>query len=167
MVRQSRQRQSPVAEEDRDWQERFWTVQRIGWLLMALLVIAALAGATGKGGPLSSTTLRTDSGTINYPRITRWQSSEDVVVTLPAHLTGDVELLVSPAFSRVFSIDSIVPAPSDARTTPAGLQFTFRTAPGGEKDIIIHVTSGKPVLSQNVQLRIGEKAARLNVTVLP
>lgn len=153
--------------DDRDWQERFWTVQRIGWLMMALLVVAALAGATGKGGPLASATITTDGGIIDYPRISRWQSSEDVIVRLAPSASGDVELLVSPAFSKVFSIDSILPEPSSSQATAAGHLFTFATMAGGNKQIILRVTGGKPVVEQPVDVRIGRSAAHLKVTVLP
>ncbi len=153
--------------DDRDWQERFWTAQRIGWLVMAVLVVAALAGATGKGGPLASATMTTDGGTIVYPRIARWQSSEDVIVRLPPSASGNVELLVSPAFSKVFSIDSILPEPSSSQATAAGHLFTFPTMAGGDKQIILRVTGGKPVIEQPVDVRIGKSAARLTVTVLP
>lgn len=160
-------KQSLEVAEDRDWQEKFWTAQRIGWLVMALFVISALAGATGKGGPLASATIRTSGGTIDYPRIARWQAAEDVIIRLPASTAGNVELLVSPAFSRVFSIDSIMPEPSEAQTTPAGHRLTFSTADGGDKQIILQVTGGKPVIEQPVDVRIGGSAARLTVTVLP
>ena len=153
--------------DDRVWQERFWTIQRIGWLVMALFILAALLGATGKGGPLAKASVQTAGGTIDYPRITRWQSAEDVIVHLPASASGEVELLASPGFAEVYSIDSIVPQPSAARTTPAGHLFTFDATGGGPKEIILHVTAGKPVIGQPVMVRIGQSVARIRVTVLP
>ena len=163
---QSKERRLDVPD-DRAWQERFWTVQRVAWVLMALFILAALFGATGKGGPLASASAQTPDGTIDYPRITRWQSAEDVIIRLPPATSGEVELLVSPGFAKVYSIDSIVPQPSKSTTTPAGHMFTFAAAGGGPKEIVLNVTAGKPAIAQPVDVHIGRSAAHIRVTVLP
>ena len=163
---QSSERRLDISD-DRDWQERFWTIQRVSWLLMAMFIVAALLGATGKGGPLSSASVRTPDGTIDYPRITRWQSAEDVIVRLPASTSGEVDLLVSPEFAEVYGIDSIIPEPTRSKTTPAGHRFTFAADGGGQKEIILHVTAGKPAISQPVDIRLGRSVTRIRVTVLP
>ncbi len=38
--------------QDRTFQRRSWTIQRVGWVVMLLVAAAALAGLTGSG-PLS------------------------------------------------------------------------------------------------------------------
>lgn len=155
--------------EDRAWQEKFWTAQRVGWIVMALVIFAASLGLTGKGGPLASATAGNAAGMIEYPRITRWQSQEDVTVRLAPSAAGKVDLLLSPSFARLFSIESVVPEPSSVATTGAGQRFTFEVGPGeGEKTIAFAVTTGRPVLGQPVEARIGNsQPVRLNVTVLP
>lgn len=67
-------------EEDRTFQERFWTAQRFAWSAMGLFIVAALAGATGSGGPLADAVAETPGGTIEYPRIARWQAAERMTV---------------------------------------------------------------------------------------
>jgi hypothetical protein len=163
---QSNERRLDVPD-DRAWQERFWTVQRAAWVLMALFILAALFGATGKGGPLASASAATPDGTLEYPRITRWQSAEDVIVRLPDSAAGDIELLVSPKFAEVYSIDSIVPQPSQSEATSQGHLFTFDATGNGPKEIILHVTAGKPAFGRPVDVRIGRSVARVRVTVLP
>jgi hypothetical protein len=42
-------------EQDLDFQQRTWALERAGWIVMLLIIAAALAGFFG-GGPLSPTT---------------------------------------------------------------------------------------------------------------
>lgn len=155
-------------DEDRSWQEEFWTAQRIGWLLMALFILAALLGLTGKGGPFASATAQSPGGTIDYPQITRWQSDEQVTLRLPETARGEVEVGLSPGFTRVFAVDSIVPEPSASEAGENGLAFTFDVRDGGEKSIAFNVTTRKPVIGQRVMVRVGNsRPAVMTVTVLP
>lgn len=39
-------------DEHRQFQERFWTIERAAWIVFGMIVIAALAGAFGAGGRL-------------------------------------------------------------------------------------------------------------------
>jgi hypothetical protein len=58
-------------EADIGFQRRFWQVQRVGWLGMLAMVVAALAGAFGGGGLLAEGTLRQAGVEITWPRIQR------------------------------------------------------------------------------------------------
>lgn len=106
--------------------------------------------------------------TIEYPRITRWQSKEQVIVRLPASAAGEVELELSPAFVEIFSIVSLEPEPSEVRATSGGHRFTFNVEPGGEKLIVFNVEAGKPTMQRTTNVRIGDgPPAEMRLTVLP
>src|SRR3712207_4138009 len=47
--------------EDLTFQRREWAAQRVGWVLLALVIAAALAGLLGRG-PLSTTRRESDGG---------------------------------------------------------------------------------------------------------
>ena len=167
MAAENAPRSGLQVNEDRPWQEKFWTVQRVAWVLMALFIVAALAGLTGRGGPLASATARSGAGTIDYPRITRWQSDEQVEFRLAPSSSGEVELIVSPQFGEAFATDSIVPEPSQSRATGAGHHYTFDVGPG-EKAIVFNVTSAKPAVAKSIDVKIGDAPpVQLTVTVLP
>ena len=155
-------------EEDRAWQERFWTAQRIAWVVMALFILAALVGLTGKGGPLASATAQTPGGSIEYPRIARWQSDELLTVKLPPGASGEVELELSSAFIETFAVQTIKPEPSGAVATGTGHRFTFDVDGGGSKVIQFQLQAANPVLFQPVRASIeGSRPAEMTVTVLP
>lgn len=168
MAEQTAQTRGLEVHEDRRWQEKFWVAQRFGWAIMALLLLGAILGATGKGGVLASASERTSAGVIEYPRITRWQSDEQVTVRLPPSAGGQVEVAFSRDFLDLFSLDSVQPEPSEVGATGEGHVFTFNVEPGGEKTILFNVTSGKPVLNRRMRARIGEaRPVELRLTVLP
>jgi hypothetical protein len=154
--------------EDRRWQEIFWTVQRISWALMGLFILGAILGVTGSGGPLSTATVTTPTGGVDYPAVTRWESGEEIVFRIPPGTPREVQLTLSPEFDRVFAVDSIAPQPSSSAATASGHRYTFDIEGAGEKHIVFNVTSGKPAVARRVSARIDDgPPARLTVTVLP
>ena len=154
--------------EDRAWQEKFWSAQRVAWVVMALIILAALAGLTGKGGPLASTMVNLETATIEYPRITRWQSDEQVTVRLAPSAPEKVELLLSREFVKLFSINSIEPEPDKVKATAIGHHFTFETTGTGERVIALNVRAVHPVIAQPVSAAVGNShSGRLTITVLP
>lgn len=156
-------------EEDRPWQETLWSAQRVGWALMALLIFAALLGALGKGGPFASASARSPAAVIEYPRITRWQSNEQVTVRLPPSASGEVDVELSRAFVELFSVESIEPDPSEVQATGAGHRFTFNVENGGgDKLVVFHVKAGTPALKRTIHARIGDAPpTEMRLTVLP
>lgn len=155
--------------EDRGWQERFWTSQRVAWIAMALFILAAMAGLTGMGGPLASASADLGGGTIEYPRITRWQADDQLQVRVEPASTGNVELTLSPQFVQTFAISSIQPEPKDARATTSGHRFVFETDQGGgERVIVFNLRASRPVLGQQVAASLGDGTpAQMTITVLP
>jgi hypothetical protein len=155
--------------EDRRWQEKYWVVQRFGWAAMAVFLLAAFFGATGGGGPLASARVESASGAIEYPRIARWQSADQVTVHVPAASTGEVEIELEKAFVDLFAIESVEPEPSAVAATPGGHRFTFDFANGdGSRTIAFHVRASKPVLRRPIGARIGDgPPTRMAITVLP
>ena len=167
-AKQAQQRGLQI-DEDRAWQEKFWTVQRVAWVLMALFIVAVIAGLTGNGGPFASASARTSAGTVEYPRVTRWLADEQVTLRLAPSTEGEVEVLLPREFGTLFTISSIVPEPSKSEATAAGDRLTFDIGPGGgEKTVVLNVTTAKPVLVQPLDVKVADAPpARLTVTILP
>lgn len=156
-------------EEDRRFQERFWRFERFAWVLMALLVIAALAGATGSGGPLAEGRAEARAGTITYPRIARWQAAAELTVRLPPLAAGPTEFELADSFTRIFAVESIEPAPSASTATGASHRFTFDLASGGgEKTIVFHLRAARPALPRRTRAQLGDAPpVDLQFVVLP
>src|SRR4051794_40698086 len=89
-------------EQDLAYQRREWAFERVGWLLLGLLLLAALVGLLGRG-PLSNTTAGDPGGPlrVEYQRFLRHRSTSTLRVHLgpnaargnEAHLWLDREYL--------------------------------------------------------------------------
>jgi hypothetical protein len=154
--------------EDRPWQETLWTAQRVGWAVMALIVLAALVGLTGKGGPIASASAETAGATILYPRITRWKSDDQLTVRLPPSASGKVDVELSKAFGELFAIRSVEPEPSEVQATANGHRYTFEVEGGGDKLVVFGLHAENPAIQRTVRAQIADAPpAHLTITVLP
>ena len=118
-------------------EERF---HRIGWLLLALLVLAALAGLLGPG-PLSSRTARAGPAlSVEYERFVRNHAPADLRIrVVPPPGEGVVRLHVNRAFLEATQLDNISPEPEAVEIGPAGHIYVLK-APrlGGRETVILY-----------------------------
>jgi hypothetical protein len=130
-------------EEDLTFQRHQVRFERIGWAVMALLLIAALLGLLGSG-PLGTTTAGDADSPIRvrYGRLERKDNATSLSVTVdPAAIgAGQVRLWLDAAWAESFVIESIVPEPESVEVGPDRLAFVFAAEAGhGPVEIIFHV----------------------------
>lgn len=129
------------------FQERWWRLERLAWVLMGLLIVAALCGLTGAGGPLSRGQVEAGNATIDYPRIARWQSAEDATIRFASDATGEVDVLLSARFAEAFDVETVQPQPASAASTAEGHRLTFDLGTGaGSKIVTLSLRPGRPGL---------------------
>ncbi len=120
-------------EQDLRFQRVAWRVERVSWLIMALIVVAALAGVFG-GGPLGHARAGAagDPLRIEYDRFARVQSNytvrADAVVSTGA---SRLELRFGSDFLDMFHVEQITPAPISWQLTGDGAIAGFDVK-GGE-----------------------------------
>lgn len=155
-------------DDDRRFQEKFWTFERFAWVLLGLIVLAALAGFTGQGGPFGRAKAAGSSGEIDYPRVTRWETSDEIRLTLAGG--GDQAVVeIGSAFSEVFEFEDMQPAPSASYATPEGHRHVFDLRGGsGKREIVMHVRAMRPALGVAIDMRINDAPAlQIRPVVLP
>ncbi|MBY5411769.1 protein-L-isoaspartate(D-aspartate) O-methyltransferase [Rhizobium leguminosarum] len=91
-----------------EFQQKFWAVQRISWMVFTLLLVTCLLGLLGRGGPFSRQTLILPEGSVDFPVISRWNAPEDMTVTF-APSSEDRVVTINAAFLQGFSVQSIDP----------------------------------------------------------
>lgn len=153
-------------ETDRPFQERMWVAERIGWLLMLLLVAAALAGFAGTTGPASSARVESGGAKIDYPRIARWQTADTMTVEFSG--SGTAQIRLPAAFADVFAIENVTPNPAKVVATPEGPLFEFELAQGaGPKKVNFALRADKPVLPRRARGDVAGQPYELSFSVLP
>lgn len=97
--------------EDHPWELR---IQRIGWTVFALLMVAALAGLLGHG-PLSSATAKDPAAflRVKYQRFERYQGPTELRlhVAPQAVREGRLKIWISREFLDSIELERIVPQP--------------------------------------------------------
>ena len=153
---------------DRSFQEKMWVVERIGWALMFLIVVAALAGFTGVTGAASSGRAEAAGATIDYPRISRWQTADTLAVDFAESTAGKVEVLIPKAFTKVFAIDGVTPQPSKVTATPEGQLYEFElAAEAGKKTADFSIRAGRPSLPTQARGAVAGEPFAMPFIVLP
>lgn len=129
-------------EEHKAFQLVFWRAQRIAWIGFALVLMLALAGLTGAGGPLSRSSSAVAGGVIDHPRLSRWSAADEFRVRLDPGAARR-EVLLSSAFSDHFQIEDVQPAPVEGVATPEGSRLIFSTEPGRPAAVVLRVRALK------------------------
>lgn len=154
--------------EDRHFQERYWTFQRFGWGMFALIVLASLLGFAGAGGPFAGQTLRSGSALIDVPRAMRWEAEDQITVRQGVAPRESIEIVFSPEFAEAMQILSITPSPFQAATTRAGTSYWFFLEPGSQANIVFHVKPLRPRLQFQGAMRVSDGApVPVTLPILP
>lgn len=119
-------------DEDRDHARREWRMERIGWLVMALLLVAGLLGLFGYG-PLSQGQAG-DPGTLSveYDHLQRASAPSEYRFTVAPSLVrdGELRLRFDDALLDEVDMESIIPEPKEVRSGPGYTEFVFAVNPG-------------------------------------
>ena len=119
--------------QDLAFQQRDWKVQRIGWIAMLLMILAALTGAFGHGPLGRAEAGRVGGLRVQYERLTRHGSSSYLRIHLPAiQGPGEARVWLDRRYADGVRIESIVPEPESVELTPERVMYTFRLGPGAQ-----------------------------------
>ncbi len=116
---------------DFELQRRAWRFERIGWLVMGLVLLAAALGLFGRG-LFSTATAVCPSGrlSIDYPRAWRIQSPLTLTLRLdPAPSSPTVQLWIEDAFLARAALEQITPPPERVTLGGGRLTYSFGVGP--------------------------------------
>jgi hypothetical protein len=140
-------------DQDLQFQRREWTVQRVAWAIMLLIVVGAVAGLFATG-PLSSASATTDDGALSasYGRFGRHEAytSINLEVSSDAVQADEVRIFANHAFLDTWTIESITPEPDTSELVDDGITWSFTANLTASGEITIRV---KP---ERVGIRSGE-----------
>lgn len=119
--------------EDMRFQRKQWLVQRCGWLIMSVIVLAGLLGVFGKG-PLSRSVVEGDGLEVEHQRFLRAYAPSALTVVADARHAADglLRLWLNGDFVRHVQFNQIMPLPQASHTDADKLVFTFLVARDAE-----------------------------------
>ena len=103
-----------------------WRFQRVGWVVMLLIVLAALAGLFGDG-PLAKARVSVPGLQLDFERFARHAATTQLRVQV--HPTqSEARLWISRSFIEGHEIQGITPEPDQMTTAGDSLWLTFPVA---------------------------------------
>ena len=116
--------------EDIGFERRLWAIQRIGWVVMALVVVAAILGLLGPG--LLSTGAKAsnenaDLSVEEYERFVRYMSPTDLRMQLHpgASTEGEARISLDRKYMEGFQVQQVTPHPQRVEAGPDAYTYVF------------------------------------------
>lgn len=119
--------------EDMRFQRRSWVAERIGWIAMALVIVAALTGLFFHG-PASHTMAKSadNSLAIEYERFAHKTAVTHFVIRISPPVGDQVLVRLGPAFASTHDIDSLEPRPLRSSGGSYGVEYVFARSAAGD-----------------------------------
>ncbi len=154
-------------DQDLEFQQRMWRAERIGWAVMAILLLCAALGMFGHGALSRTMALKGDLLTVEYQRFGRYQAPMEMRVYLSAGSSQDHPLFFQ--LDRVFlmnvQITSIFPKPVTEQPIYDGVQFLFSpTRVKGEGSLVVTISYQPKQMGLLKAAVRGEETTSLSVT---
>ena len=123
------------------FQERSWILERVAWVVLALVPLAALTGLFAHG-MVSDKIVRAPNSSLSveYERYQRQSVQARFVIRIPSAQSAEIRLRLSHSFQRSYDIQSLQPAPLRSRASPEGLELFFHPPEAGELVAVIWST---------------------------
>jgi hypothetical protein len=141
---ENQQSMAPIGCHHAAFERRSWLVQRVAWLALSAVVIAALAGAFGRG-PLSQKQVVSGDGSlvVHYDRAVRNNSPLRLEFQVDADADGTAFLWISRAYLDQFEL---------CETEPRALMQTAEherlvlrlSARGQAAKVVLHLKPRRP-----------------------
>jgi hypothetical protein len=127
-------------DENLEQHKKGWIIQKVGWGLLCLGLIFALAGVFGSG-PLSYKTQSQDNCSIEYERYLRYEGEAEMTFTIN-DAKDSVSLEIPQQYMQYIDIKSITPLPYSNRTVNGFTTWYFHAS--GQINIHCNVMAKKP-----------------------
>jgi hypothetical protein len=121
-------------EQDEPFERRSYAVQRVGWIVMTLIVAAAAAGPLGSG-PIGKTTAAAPGAfTVEYERLTRYQAKQTLQIHLQPGATArrEARVWINRQFLDSSKIETVIPSPVRIEGSADRLYYVFHMAKPGD-----------------------------------
>lgn len=126
-------------DQDLDFQRRSWIVQRVGWGVIGVALIAAMLGVFGSG-PLSYTSVRDPQGPLilRYSRLTRYQAPTTLELQIGhgAARAETVRVWFTTAYLRAVQLQHVTPQPERVEGGGERTTFVFRLSSPGQSAVV-------------------------------
>ena len=147
-------------------QARIKAAQRVGVVLLLVLMAAALAGAFGMGGPVAGGNARQGALAVEFPRFARNVAPTSIDVHLGQAAASTVEVTLHGELADAFHVEIISPRPDQVSATGDATTYRFIAVPG-EAHRIRFEGQFETIGPVHGQVRAGQDAVPIRTFVHP
>lgn len=128
-------------EEDLPFQQTVWRVERVGWVFMALIVLASLLGLIGKGGLGRTRAGDPAALQVEYDRFVHRSAPAQLCIRLS--VAGPFSLRMPFQYLRQVEVSRVMPRPLSVSSQEGVVTYLF-AAVQGSTDIVFDMTPRDP-----------------------
>jgi hypothetical protein len=131
--------------DDPEYQRKTEIAQRIGWVFMAIFLVAAVAGFLGQSR-FSTREVSEQRMTLEYDKFIRTGTETELKVTVhPKEGATSVAFWVPRSYLDEIEIEHALPEPERTETSDDGVRFFYPVPPGGKPvEVVITIVPQKP-----------------------
>lgn len=126
---QSDQTISLDSDESRRITDREWIAERVGWFVIAAILVAAILGLLGPG-PLSHQQAVSDDGKliVEYDSVQRYGAPAELRIRFKREFADQkgIRLSISREFTDFTKVESITPEPESSEMGEKAIIYSFR-----------------------------------------
>ena len=163
------QREDLELETDEAFQRNEWRIQRAGWIVWSLVIIAGLTGLLGSG-PMSHEQAVAADGSlkVDYDRYLHYHHPTQLTVSVGQMANDELRIKFDRALLDRLQVERIEPEPSQATLTDDGVIYSFvQKASSKNVKVIFHVDYERFGVSQGTVEVVGHEPVTLKQFVYP
>lgn len=132
-------------DDDPQFQRKTEVVQKVGWVFIAIFLIAAVVGLLGQSR-FSTREIANDGLSVEYDAyVRRGTESELKVVAHPRSGSKDVVIWMSREYVDGITFEKIFPEPEKTESSDDGVRFFFTAPPNAKSvEIVFTIVAPKP-----------------------
>lgn len=155
--------------EDLRFQKVMWSIERMGWLVMAAIVAAAMIGLLG--GPTTRQETRDASGRVHveYQHFQRHLDPTAMRLKIDTQGQSLFELTIGKELAQSFEFRSVVPEPIETQAHEGGLLMKFAASSDNTMPaeiVIVGIPDRPGRVSGGIGL-FGETPAPIDIFIYP
>jgi hypothetical protein len=156
-------------QTDESFQRNEWRIQRVGWIVWFLVIVAGLIGLLGSG-PMSHQEISAADGSlaIGYDRYLHYHHPTQLILS-PGEIAADeLRIKFDQALLDRLQVERIEPEPLKAELIDDGVIYTFMQKPSSQNvKVIFHVDYERFGASRGTVEVVGHEPLTLKQFVYP
>ena len=163
------QREDLELETDESFQRNEWRIQRVGWVIWSVVIIAGLIGLLGSG-PMSHKEISAADGslTVDYDRYVHYHHPTQLTLSVGGIADDKMGIKIDRALLDRLQVERIEPEPLQTELTDDGVIYTFmQKASSQNVKVIFHVDYERFGASQGTIEVVGHEPVTLKQFVYP